>query len=64
MNCKPTETMGAGWGELRVGPYGALTWTVLSLAGEVGCVRGQDLPCMKIEQEDFLKKRKRPSGAL
>ena len=33
---KPTETMGAGWGELRVGPCGTLTWTVPCIAGEVG----------------------------
>ena len=51
MKCgKHTETVGASWGELRVGPCGVLTQTVTSLAGEVGCVRGQALPCM--EQQD------------
>ena len=47
---KPTETVGTGWGELRVGPCGTLTRTVPGLAREVGCVRGQALPCM--EQQD------------
>ena len=47
MKCgKHMETTGTGWGELRVGPCGALTRTVPSLAGEVGCVRGQALPCV------------------
>ena len=61
------ETMGTGWGELRVGPCGTLTQRVPSLAGEVGCVRGQALPCMEghsIEQEDFLKKKKTLRGTL
>ena len=56
--------MGAGWGELRVGPCGALTRTVPGLAGEVGCVRGQALPYM--EQQDwaggFSQKEKDPQG--
>ena len=59
--------MGTGWGDLRVGPCGTLTQRVPSLAGEVGCVRGQALPCMEghsIEQEDFLKKKKTLRGTL
>ena len=42
---KPTEIVGASWGELRAGLCGALAQTVPALAGEVGCVRGQALPC-------------------
>ena len=60
------ETIGARSRELRVGPCGALTWTVPGLAGEVGCVRGQALPC--IEQQDwaggFSQKEKDPGGTL
>ena len=44
---KHMETVGAGSGELRVGLCGDLTLTVPSLAGEVGSVRGQALPCME-----------------
>ena len=61
---KHTETVGASWGELRVWPCGALTRTVLSLAGEGGCVRGQALLCM--ERQDwaggFSQKEKDPRG--
>ena len=44
------ETVGYGWGELRVGLCQALIHRVPRLAGEVGCVRGQALPC--VEQQD------------
>ena len=40
------ETVGYGWGELRVG---ALTQAVPGLAGEVGCVRGQALLCKELQ---------------
>ena len=62
--------MGAGWGDLRVWPCGALTRTVPGLDGEAGCVRGQTLPCTegaregRIEQEDSLKKKKTLGGTL
>ena len=59
--------MGAGWGELKVGPCGTLDRTVPGLPGEVGCVRGQALSCMERAAElgrMILPKRKRPSGAL
>ena len=59
--------MDADWGELTVGPCGTLTQTVPGLTREVGCVRGQALPCMEghsIEQEDFLKKKKTLRGTL
>ena len=42
---KHRKTVGAGWGDLRIGPYEVLTMAVSGLAGEVGCVRGQALPC-------------------
>ena len=64
---KHTETVGAGWGELRVGPRGALTRTVPYLAREGGCVRGQALPCREgatALSRRIFPKRKRPSGAL
>ena len=59
--------MGTDWGDLRVGPCGTLTQTVPGLAGEVGCVRGQALPCMVGAaglSRRIFPKRKRPSGAL
>ena len=59
--------MGAAWGELRVGPCSALTWTVPGLAGQVGCVRGQAIPCMEGAaglSRRIFPKRKRPSGTL
>ena len=55
--------MGASWRELRVGPFGALTWTVPGLAGEVGCVRGQALPPMEWQDwGGFSQKEKDPWG--
>ena len=64
---KPMETVGAGWGELRVGLYETLTWTVPGLAGEVGCVREQALHSMEGASglsRRIFSKRKRPSGSL
>ena len=61
------QRLGTGWKELRVGPCGTLTRTVHGLAGEVGCVRGQALPCMEEAtrlSRRIFPKRKRPSGAL
>ena len=53
------ETVVTGWGELRVGPYWALTRIVPGLVGEVGCGRGQALVWRgRLEQEEFLKKKK------
>ena len=43
--------MGASWGELRVGTWGALTLTVPSLAGEVGWGRGQARPWLEWQSE-------------
>ena len=49
----------AGWGELRVGPCGALTQIVSGLIGELGCVRGQAFVwSSRLEQEEFFKKKK------
>ena len=59
---KHRENVGMGWGELRVGLCGALTRTAPGLAGEVGCVRAQALPCT--EQKDFLKKKETVGGSL
>ena len=59
--------MGAGWGELKVGMCETLTRTVLSLAGKVGCVRGQALPYMEGAtrlSRGIFPKRKRPLGVL
>ena len=66
-SAKPTETVGAGWGQLRVGPCGVLIQTVPGLAGEMGCVRRQAFPCMEGVaglSRRISSKRKRPSGAL
>ena len=59
--------MGAGRGELRVGPCGTLSRTVPGLAGEVVCERtGPSLygGSRRIEQEDFPKKKKTLGGTL
>ena len=59
--------MGDSWGELRVGPCGALTRTAPGLAGEVGCVRGQAPPYMERAtglSRRIFSKRKRPLGAV
>ena len=60
--------MGIGWGELKVGPFVALTQTAPSLAGEVGCVRGQALPCMEgvtgVRRRIFPKKKKTLGSTL
>ena len=59
--------MGASWGDLRIGPYEVLTMAVSGLAGEVGCVRGQALPCTEGAaglSRRIFSKRKRPSGSL
>ena len=67
---KHTETVGTNWGELRVGPSGALSQTVPSLAGDMGCGRGQALPCAEGAEgaaglsRRIFSKRKRPLGAL
>ena len=62
------EAMGTGWRELRVGPFQAMTQTVSGLAGEVGCVRGQALPCMEgatgLSRRIFPKKKKTLWGTL
>ena len=56
--------MGAGQGELRVGPCWALMGTVPGLAREVSCARGQALSYT--EQQDsaggFSQKEKDPRG--
>ena len=44
---KTQETTGAGLGELKVGLHAILTRTAPCLAGEVGCVGGQALPCLE-----------------
>ena len=54
--------MGAVSGELKVGLRAILTQTAQGLAGEVGCVRGQALPCMegatRLSRKIFPKKKK------
>ena len=51
--------MDAGWGELRVGPVGALNWIVPCLVGEVGYIRGQALVwSSRLDLEEFFKKKK------
>ena len=57
--CEHPQTVDAGWGELRVGPVGALNWIVPCLVGEVGYIRGQALVWSgRLEQEKFFKKKK------
>ena len=60
--------MGAGWGELKVELCVTLTQTVLGLAGEVGCVRGQALPCTEggrgSSRRIFPEKKKTLWGTL
>ena len=60
--------MGAGQGELKVGPPVILTRTATSLAGEGNCVRGQALPCTEgatgSNRRIFPKKKKTLWGTL
>ena len=62
MKWKPRETAGTGLGELKVGPHVILTLTAPGLAGEVGCVRGQPLPCTEgatgLSRRIFPQKKK------
>ena len=58
-SCEHPQTVDAGWGELRVGPVGALNWIVPCLVGEVGYIRGQALVwSSRLDLEEFFKKKK------
>ena len=65
---KTQETTGAGLGELKVGLHAILTRTAPCLAGEVGCVRGQALPCTEgatgSRRRIFPQKKKTLWGTL
>ena len=53
---------------MKVGPLGTLTQTAPGLAGEVGCVRGQALPCTEgatgVSRRIFPQKKKTLRGTL